>query len=144
MVQYGGVFMTGASVMGEGKGYIRAVDEKGSINVSEDVVAVIVGTAAAEVEGVHGLYFSPGKELSQKISKKGLARSVKIAIDGDDIAIDVYVLIAKNHSVIEVGEEVQKAVMSAVEDMVGVIVRAVNVHVCGIALKGKAQQTLDS
>ena len=129
--------------MGESRGYIKTVDEKGSINIAEDVVAVIVGMAASEVEGVHGLYYSPSKELSQKANSKGIAKSVKLDIDGENITIDVYILVDKNHSVTEVALEVQKAVMSAVGDMVGIIVSAVNVHVCGIALKRKTASPAD-
>jgi len=123
--------------MGDYKGYIRTVDENGSISISEDVISAIVATAAAEVEGVHSLYYSPSKEATQAISKKEIARSVKLTIDGDYISVDVYVLIAKNHSVSEVGVEIQKAVMSAVDDTAGIAVTAVNVHICGIALKRK-------
>ena len=126
--------------MGESKGYIRSVDENGSINISEDVIAAIAATAAAEVEGVHGLYYSPSKEVAQTISKRGIARSVKLSIEADTITADVYVLIVKSHSVTEVGVEIQKAVMSAVEDATGFTVSAVNVHICGIALKRKQQQ----
>ena len=123
--------------MGEGKAYIRSTDEQGSINISEDVIAAIAATATAEVEGVHGLYYSPSRELAHTISKKEISRSVKLSIEGESITADVYVLISKNHSVSEVGAEIQKAVMSAVEDSVGVAVKAVNVHICGIALKSK-------
>ena len=128
--------------MGEGKGYIRTIDEKGSINISEDVIAVIAATAAIEVEGVHGLFFAHGKELSNMLSKKGVSRGVKLNIDGDDVSIDVYILAEMGFSVSEVGEEVQKAVMSAVEAAVGVTVDAVNIHICGVALKARNKPTV--
>jgi uncharacterized alkaline shock family protein YloU len=123
--------------MGEGKGYIKTMVGNGSVNISEDVVATIVATATAEVEGVYCLYFSPHKEAMQKLTRKGIARSVKLSIDGDDISVDVHILLAKGFAANEVGVDVQKAVISAIEDAVGVIVRAVNVHICGVALKRK-------
>lgn len=121
--------------MGESKGYIRSIDEKGSINISEDVVAVIAAAAAAEAEGVHTMFFTPGKELTNMLGRKGLARGVKLLIEEDDIVIDVYIIAKIDHSVSEVGAEVQRLVMSAVEAAVGVAVKAVNVHICGVALK---------
>ena len=39
--------------MGENKGYIRNADDKGSVNISDEVVAIISAVAATEVEGVH-------------------------------------------------------------------------------------------
>ena len=128
--------------MGESKGYIRSIDEKGSINISEDVVAVIAATASVEAEGVHGLFFAHGKELSNMLSKKGVSRGVRLSIDDEDITIDVYIIVEIGNSVSEVGAEVQRAVMSAVEAAVGVSVSAVNVHICGISLKTRNKQSL--
>jgi len=126
--------------MGESKGYIRSSDEKGSINISEDVVAVIAAAAAVDVEGVHGLFFAQGKELTNVVGKKGLSRGVKLLIDGEDISIDIFILTELGHSVSEVGAEVQKAVMSAVEAAVGATVAAVNIHICGVSLKKQSKQ----
>jgi len=121
--------------MGESKEYIRSSDEKGSINISEDVVVVVAAAAAVEVEGVHGLFLAPGKELTNMVGKKGLSKGVKFSIDGDDISIDIFILIELGYSASEVGADVQKAVMSAIEDAVGTTVAAVNVHICGISLQ---------
>jgi len=121
--------------MGEHKGYIRNADEKGSVNISEDVVAIIAATAAVEVEGVHGLYYSHGRELKQMIGKRGFAKGVRLGIDGDNVTVDVYIVAEMGFSVNEVGAKIQKAVISAVEDAVGAKVSAVNVHICGVALK---------
>ena len=121
--------------MGEGKEYIKSTDEKGSINISEDVVAVIAAAAASDVEGVSGLFFAHGKDLSNMIGKKGLSRGVRLTIDGDDIIIDVFIMTDIGYSVSEVGAEVQKEVMSTIDAAVGVAVKAVNVHICGVSLK---------
>ena len=121
--------------MGEQKGYIKNSDEKGSINISEEVVTVIAASAAMEVEGVQGLFYSHGKELTHMIGKKGFARGVQLCIEGDEITVDVYLVTEMGYSVSEVGAGVQKAVISAIEDTVGAKVRAVNVNICGVALK---------
>ena len=121
--------------MGENKGYIRNTDEKGSINISEDVIAVISAAAASEVEGVHGLFFTPAKELTNMLGRKNQSRGIKLLIDGDNLVIDVYIIADMGYSVSEVGAEIQKVVMSAVEAAVGVAVTSVNVHICGVSLK---------
>ena len=125
--------------MAEQKSYIRTIDENGSINISEDVIAAIVAAAATEVKGVFSLYYHASKEAALKISRKEISRSVKLVIDGDDIVVDVYILLARGFCANEVGIEVQKAVMSAVLDSAGVKVREVNVHICGVMLKSKPQ-----
>ena len=125
--------------MAEQKSYIRTTDENGSINISEDVIAAIAAAAATEVKGVYGLYYSPSKELRQTISRKEVSKSVKLIIDGNDIFVNVYILLSKNHAANEVGVEVQKAIITAVEDAIGIIVKEVNVHICGVVLKSKPQ-----
>ena len=121
--------------MPESKEYIRNSDEKGSINISEDVVAIIAASAAMEIDGVHSLYYGHSKEITHLIGRKGFAKGVKLTIGEDDIAIDVHVVIQLGSPVSEVCAAIQKAVMSAVEDAVGAKVSAVNVNVSGVALK---------
>ena len=121
--------------MGENKGYIRNADEKGSINISEDVIAVIAAAATIEVDGVYSLFASYGKELTNMLNKKILSKGVKLHIDGDDAAIDLYIIASIGYSVNEVGAQIQRSVISAVESAVGVKVSAVNVHICGVSLK---------
>ena len=121
--------------MPESKEYIRTSDEKGSINISEDVVAIIAATAAMEIDGVYSLYYSHSKEISHLIGRKSFAKGVKLTIGEDEIAIDVHVVIQLGSPVSEVCTAIQKAVMSAVEDAVGAKVSAVNVNVSGVALK---------
>ena len=130
------ISMSGVILMADSKEYIKSSDEKGSINISEDVVAVIAAAAAVEVEGVQGLFHAYGKDLTNML-KKGLSRGIKLSIDDTGVAIDVYIMTEMSYSVSEVGEQVQKKVMSAVEAAVGATVKAVNVHICGVALKKK-------
>ena len=123
--------------MADNKGYISNTDEKGSINIAEDVVAVIAAAAAAEVEGVHGLFASHSKDISNMLARKGASKGVRLCIEGGEITINVNVIADMGYSVNEVGAEVQKAVISAVEDTVGIMVKTVNVSICGVALKKK-------
>ncbi|MDR2569808.1 MAG: Asp23/Gls24 family envelope stress response protein [Oscillospiraceae bacterium] len=125
--------------MAENKGYIRSSDERGSINICQNVVAVIAAAAVVDVDGVHGLYQSPGRELTTVSGKKGISKGIRINIDGDSITVDVYFIACMGHSVNEVGIAVQKAVKSAIGEAVGVEVNAVNIHICGVSLKKPKQ-----
>jgi len=125
--------------MAENKGYIKSTDEKGSINICQNVVAVIAASAVVENDGVYGLYQSPGRELTTVSGKKGISKGIRVSIDGENVTVDVYFIANLGHSVNEVGEAVQKAVKAAIEEAVGVTVTAVNIHICGVSLK-KAKQ----
>jgi len=126
--------------MPENKGYIRSSDERGSINICQNVVAVIAASAAVDVDGVHGLYQLAGRELTTVSGKRGISRGVKIVIDGDDVTVDVSFIANLGYSVSEVGAAVQKAVKTAIEEAVGAKVTAVNIHISGVSTK-KAKPT---
>ncbi|NMA25528.1 MAG: Asp23/Gls24 family envelope stress response protein [Clostridiales bacterium] len=121
--------------MGENREYISYLDEKGSINISEEVVAIIAGSTALEIEGVAGLYSTPGRDIAELLGRKNLTRGVKIHLDEKTITADIYIMASLGYAVNEVGTAVQKAVATAIESTTGLKVTAVNVHICGIAFK---------
>lgn len=113
--------------------YITQTQENGSVMISEDVIATIVGNAAAEVEGVAGLSVKPGADIAEMIGKKNWGKGMKIVIGEDnDISIDCNINIIYGQSVVSVAAAVQQAVSAAVESMVGIKASSVNVNVCGI------------
>ncbi len=122
--------------MAEYKQYITQTEENGNVLISEDVVGAIVGHAVDEVEGAAGIYVKPGNEVADLIGVKNWGKGLKILIAEDNtVTIDVDILINYGYSVVDVADNVQTAVASAVESMTGVKVNAVNVNVCGISRK---------
>ena len=118
--------------MAENKNYISYSDKKGSINISEDVIAAIAGNAALESDGVAGLYTSPARDLAEIISKKGTSKGVTVKVEEEGVSADIYILIRPEVSIAEMGKGVQQSVKAAVESTTGINVVTVNVHVCGI------------
>ncbi len=118
--------------MPENKDYVTRPDEKGSINISEEVIAVIAASAAAETEGVASL--SGGKEFSELLGKKNISKGVRITVEGEDVRVDVWLTVMLGVSVSRVGQKVQEAVSTAVESATGLTVSEVNVHVRGVAM----------
>ena len=119
----------------ENKNYIKKSNETGSVNIAEDVVAVIVGAAAADVDGVASLGAYGSREPLQISGKKALARSVKVDI-GDDgsAAISVAVIAQRGGAVAQIGADVQSAVIRAVSDACGIVPKVVNVKIAGIKI----------
>ena len=116
--------------------YITQTQDNGSVMISEDVIATIVGNAAVEVEGVAGLSVKPGADIAEMIGKKNWGKGMKIVIGEDnDITIDCNINIVYGQSVVTVAAAVQQAVSAAVESMVGIKASSVNVNVCGIVRK---------
>jgi len=116
--------------MSETKEYITMPDDRGSINISEDVIAAIAASAVTEVEGVRALS-AGGREL---MGKKNSVRGVRVYADDASITVNVAILVKLGSAVNETAAAVQSSVISAVESMTGFKVSAVNVNVCGVVL----------
>lgn len=114
--------------------YITCQDEKGSINISEDVIGVVVSAAVAEVEGVASLANAAGGELSELFGKKSTAKGVKVQFTEDQVIVDVLIMVRYGCAIADVGRKVQSAVTAAIESMVG-YTPVVNVHVSGVAFE---------
>lgn len=121
--------------MGENKDYITHPDEKGSINISEEVISVIAASAALETDGVAAL--SAGRDLSELLGKKNMSKGVRITVEGETVKVDLWLTVKLGASVNAVGGKVQEAVSASVESMTGFKVAEVNVHIIGISLARK-------
>lgn len=112
--------------------YITAVAERGSINISDEVISVVVATALAEVDGVAGTGSTVGGEFAEFFGKKGGAKGVKVSFGEDVVCVDVMILVRFGCNIVSVAKKVQTEVCSAVESMTG-IKAEVNVSVSGVA-----------
>lgn len=73
--------------------YITCQDEKGSINISEDVVAAMVRAAITEVDGVAGVATSTGTELAELLGIKSAAKGIKVQIVDGTMTVDTIITV---------------------------------------------------
>lgn len=119
--------------MAEYKQYVTQSQENGAVMISEDVIATIVAHAVEEVEGIVGLNVKPGADIIELIGKKNWGKGLKITIAEDEsLSIDCNVNVSYGYSVVTVAKAVQESVANALESMAGVVIKAINVNVCGI------------
>ena len=111
--------------------YITRRGEKGSVNISDGVIAVITASAVSDTEGVAGFAHAGGGESAEFFGKKSVSKGVKIKFDGDDVIIDVLITVHFGANIMTVAEKVQEAVCASVESMTG-IRPSVNAHVAGV------------
>jgi len=114
--------------------YITISDEKGSINISEDVIAVISANAVTEVDGIAAFSNICGADLGELIGKKSATKGVRVSFEDGNILIDITAMVRYGTNITAVGEKVQKAVANSVESMIGQK-PAVNVHIAGVTFE---------
>ncbi len=107
--------------------------ENDGIKISDDVVAVIAGVAVSEVPGVSGMAGGFAGGFSEVFSgKKNLAKGIKADIEENKAKIDVNIIVEYGSRIPDVAFEIQNRVKKAVENMTGLKVEEVNVHVQGV------------
>lgn len=114
-----------------------------SIEISDDVVAVISGMAASEVQGVAEMAGGFAGGISEVLSgKKNLAKGIKVEIlDNKETRIDVNIIVEYGARIPDVAFEIQKRVKKSVENMTGLSVLEVNVHVQGVSTTQVEEKT---
>lgn len=107
----------------------------GEVQIADDVVAIIAGLAATEVEGVASMYGNITNELVSKLGMKNLAKGVKAVLDGDEVIVDLALNVKFGYSIKEVSTKVQEKVKAAIENMTGLAVDLVNIRIANIIVE---------
>lgn len=108
--------------------------EHGTVKISNDVVAIIAGVAATEVEGVAGMSGGITGGITEMLGMKNLSKGVKVEVGDKEAAIDIYIVVEYGSKIGELGHKVQKNVKDTVETMTGLNVIEINVNIQGVNL----------
>ena len=117
----------------------------GEIQISEDVVSSIAGHCALKTPGVAGMSSSLREGIGKILGRGEVAKGVKVEMTENQINVDLSVVVKQGFPIPTIAESVQRIVKEKVEDMTGLRVGRVNVHIKGIAaprpatpIRGKA------
>lgn len=107
-------------------------DRIGEVRIADEVVAIIAGLAATEVEGVDSMAGNITNELVGKLGMKNLSKGVKVDVTEEHVSVDLSLNIKYGYNIPEVCEKVQDRVKTAIENMTGLTVLDVNVRIAGV------------
>ena len=106
----------------------------GTVQIADDVIAVIVGIAATEVEGIAALGDNITNELMSKVGIKNLNKGVKINIVEGNVDVAVSLTVGYGYNIPATCAKVQEKIKNTVENMTGLKVRGVNVRITGVEM----------
>lgn len=121
---------------------IEEIDEgNNGIKIANDVISVIAGIAVAEVQGVASMAGGFADGITQVFSgKKNYSKGIKVEADDKDVKIDVNIIVEYGSRIPDVAYEIQKRVKKSVENMTGLRVEEVNVHVQGVKTEKETEE----
>ena len=119
----------------------KEVKQDNSIQISEDVVANIAGMAIEGIKGIAEMSGGFAGGISEVLSgKKNMAKGIKVDIKEGKAKIDVNIIVEYGSRIPDVAYEIQVKSKKAVEDMTGLKVDEVNVHVQGVSTPSKKKE----
>ena len=107
-------------------------DQMGVIRVADDVVSIIAGLAATEVEGVASMAGNITNEIVAKTGIKNLAKGIRVEVLDGIVTVDVNLNIRYGYAIPEVSVNVQERVRTAIETMTGLEVGTINVRIASV------------
>lgn len=119
--------------MEEGKQHV--VTDKGTIKIADEVVAIVAGVAAMEVEGVVGMSGGIAGGIAEILGRKNLSKGVKVEVGEKEALIDLYIIVEYGCRIPDVAWEIQEKVKGSVENMTGLKVIEVNIHIQGVNIE---------
>ncbi|WP_341778207.1 Asp23/Gls24 family envelope stress response protein [Levilactobacillus sp. HBUAS70063] len=113
---------------------VKIKTQYGTIDITNEVIATVVGGAATDNYGVVGMASKNQirDNVNDILRRENYARGVVVRQEDNGVAIDVYVIVSYGTKISEVSRNVQSKVKYNLETMLGVTANSVNVIVQGV------------
>ncbi|TFE31849.1 Asp23/Gls24 family envelope stress response protein [Cohnella luojiensis] len=113
---------------------LQLVSENGKIDVADQVIAVIAGSAALDCYGLVGMASRKGLKdgIAELLGRENLSRGVEVRHEGEFVHLDLYVIVSYGTKISEVAHNIQSKVKYVLKEVVGLKVDLVNVNVQGV------------
>jgi uncharacterized alkaline shock family protein YloU len=118
------------------------VNEIGAIKITDEVVAIIAGIAAMEVPGVTSMSGGIAGGIAEALGRKNLSKGVKVEVGEKEAAVDLFIIVEYGYRIPEVAWAIQEKVKNAVENMTGLNVVEVNIHIQGVNIEREQKKDL--
>ena len=115
-------------------GYTLENGNMGQVQIADEVVAIIAGLAATEVEGVASMAGNITNELVSKLGKKSLSKGIRVKVEDGIVNVNVALNIAYGYTVPKTCKKVQEKVKAAIENMTGLEVEKVDIQIANVSI----------
>jgi uncharacterized alkaline shock family protein YloU len=103
-------------------------EQIGKVTIAPNVLVTIVQKTADSVPGIAQLADSvPG--VKRLLGLHTVGQGVEVNVVDDRVGVDIYLIAKRNVDLLQMGRQLQGAVTRAIQDIVGMNVREVNVHI---------------
>ncbi|NIS80882.1 MAG: Asp23/Gls24 family envelope stress response protein [Anaerolineales bacterium] len=105
----------------------EAARAPGATTIAPGVLVTTARLAALGVKGVSAVASVPGGV--NRFFRRGSGEGVRIEVEDDAVSVDLFLILTKDTNVRDVSRKVQAEVARAIEDIVGMQVTRIDVHI---------------
>ncbi|ARJ51930.1 Asp23/Gls24 family envelope stress response protein [Staphylococcus lutrae] len=109
----------------------------GNVEIVPEVISVIASIAVSEVKGVEGVFPDFKNSTLDRLGRKNLTKGIKILTEDNEIIIHVYCALNHTVKVSETALKVQKSIHSALNTMLALTPKQINIHITHIEMAKK-------
>ncbi len=109
----------------------------GKVEIAPEVIEVIAGIAASEVEGVAQMRGNFASGVVERLGKKNHGKGVKVELSEEGIKVEVFCLMKFGISIPAVAQEIQDNIRQALLNMTALEAQEINIHVVGILFENQ-------
>ena len=113
---------------------IHADENLGEVKIADEVVAIIAGLAAMEVEGVASMAGNATREIISKLGVKSLSKGANVDVLDGIVTVSLNLNLKYGYSIMEISGKVQEKVKAAIENMTGLTVADMNIRIAGVEM----------
>jgi uncharacterized alkaline shock family protein YloU len=101
----------------------------GTVTIAPEVLVTIVRLATRDVPGVHAMSADWTRDVNRFLGNPRVGDGVLTRVQGERVGVDLYIVVEPDVSMLELGRLIQAEVTRSIEDMLGMEVQEVNVHI---------------
>lgn len=112
----------------------------GKIEIAPEVIEVIAGIAASEIEGVAQMRGNFASGVVERLGKKNHGKGIRVELAEEGIKVDVFCLMNFGVAIPTIAQKVQDNIRQTLYNMTALKVEEVNVHIVGVAFENQRQE----
>jgi uncharacterized alkaline shock family protein YloU len=108
---------------------MQAEGKLGRVTVAPEVLLTIIQKTVLSVDGVARLYSTWPENIGKLLGMRSVAEGLAVEVQGDTLVVDVHIVAGAQAQMLQLGRTIQDGIRRAIEDLVGLNVKGVNVHI---------------
>ncbi|BBK28438.1 Asp23/Gls24 family envelope stress response protein [Staphylococcus arlettae] len=111
-------------------------NDYGNINISNEVIANVVGSKAVECYGIVGMASRQQVRdgIAEILGHENYAKGIVVKENSGEIVVDMYIITSYGVKISEVASNVQSTVKYTLEQTLKIKVKAINIYVQGVRI----------